>query len=208
MKYLIVYFFYLLTCCSATAQNTFVGIAKYKITVEGTRNSVTDSMAVIFGKQKVKIILYLPDLNRQGHVAEKVFIDDFAAQKSLVLNSDDKTYRSSALNKSAKYDFRNTGVIAISNDDLLCFQYKADSTKFDKSKVAGVECLGSIEYKSPLVNNYYFLGFQPIIIDKRIVTDFIVMQPNAVKQRIYISEINEMDNVDSYFSLAGYKQSN
>ena len=44
--------FFLLTGYTAIAQNDFTGIAKYKITVEGGSNSITDSMSVIFTKQK------------------------------------------------------------------------------------------------------------------------------------------------------------
>ncbi len=208
MKYIFVYLLLMATCCSAVAQNNFTGIAKYKITVEGNNRPVTDSMSVIFNKQKVKIILYLPDSKRPGHAEEKIFIDDFTTQKSISVNSEDKTFRTGSLNTSGKYNFYNTGRIAITNDILLCFQYKSDSAKLDKSKVLGVECLGSIDFKNPSVKNYFFLGIQPIIIDNRIVTDFIVMQPGAVKQRTYISEIKEMDNVESYFNLAGYKQAN
>ena len=188
------------------AQNDFIGIAKYKITAEGGANPVTDSMSIIFDRQKVKIILYLPPLSKRDRVSERIFIDDFTTKKSMVINTETKTYTVDALKTGASYDFFNTSKIAAANNNLLCFQYVADSNKINRSTVLRAECLASIDYRNSLINNYFFLGVQPVIIDNRLVMDFTVTQVDGIKQKIFISDIKKMDNVDSYFTLDRYKQ--
>src|SRR6185295_5775553 len=106
---------------------------------------------------------------------------------------------------NTKYDFVNTGKIAAANN-LLCFQYKADSTKFDRSLILSADGLASIDYRNSFINNYFFLGIQPIIIDNRIVMDFVIAQPGGIKQRIYISDIRRLENTDGYFNSDGYTQ--
>ena len=205
MKSLLLYLLFPLTYYSAIAQNEFTGIANYKITVEGSSNPITDSMSVIFGKQKVKITLYLPGSKSSDPVSEKVFIDDLDTKKSLAFSAETKTYKTDTLNASSKYDFVNTQKIAASSNNLLCFLYTADSTKIDKSSILRADCLAGIDYRNSLINNYYFLGIQPIIIDNRIVMDFIVTQTDGLQQRIYISDIKKIENVETYFDLNGYK---
>ena len=205
MRSLFICFTFLFICYTVTGQNDFTGMAKYKITVEGSNHAVTDSMMVVFNKQKVKVTLYLPDAKDTSKVSEQVFIDDFSAKKSFILNTENKTYRVQALNTSVKYDFINTTNLAISNN-LLCFQYKADSTKLNTSNALSVNCIASIAYKNSRIKNYFFLGIQPIIIDNRIVMDFIVTQRDGKRPRTYIADITEIENVDNYFNLNGYKQ--
>ena len=208
MKHLFFFPLFLLAYCLAVAQNDFIGIAKYKITVEGSSNPITDSMSVIFSRQKVKVILYLPALTDSGSVSEKIFIDDFGIKKSIALDTESKTYKTDTLNSSAKYDFSNTQKVAASSNNLLCFLYTADSTKIDRSGILTVDCLASIDYRNSLISNYSFLGIQPIIIDNRIVMDFIITQTDGIKQRIYIFDIKRMEDVEPYFNLNGYKQVN
>ncbi len=205
MKHFFFCLLFILISYAGFTQNDFVGIAKYKITVEGSKNPLTDSMSVIFNKQRVKVILYLPDVKNRGHVSEKIFIDDFNSKKSITVNTENKTYKIDTLVAALKYDFANTLNIIVENN-LLCFQYKADSDKFDKSVVKSVECLTSIDNRNPFIENYYFLGIQPIIIDNRIVTDFIITQADGKKQKTYIYDIKRLDSADSYFNLDGYKQ--
>src|SRR5450432_2782466 len=108
MKHFLFCILSLLAGYTSAAQDDFTGIAKYKITVEGNNNPITDSMLVIFDKQKVKVILYLPDIKHPGLILEKDFIDDFNAKKSIELNQENKTYKSDTLKTSEKYDFINT----------------------------------------------------------------------------------------------------
>lgn len=195
----------LLIYYSAFAQNDFSGIIKYKMTVEGSRNPLTDSMTVIFSKQKVKVILYLPDLKNKGRILERIFIDDFAARKSLVLNTESKTYTIDTLNSNPKYDFINTGKIGGSNN-IICFQYRADSTKLDRERILSVNCLAGINYRNSIIANYFFLSIQPIIIDNRIVMDFTVTQPGGIKQKISVADVKKIPDVESYFNLTEYKK--
>ncbi|MEP6594695.1 MAG: hypothetical protein ABJA71_02065 [Ginsengibacter sp.] len=206
MKHLWVCLLFLSVNHSAGAQNDFTGIAKYRITVEGSNNPITDSMSVIFSKQKVKVILYLPDLTSSGHVSEKVFIDDFSTKKSTALNTEDKTYKTDSLNITPKYNFINTQKIVASSNNLLCFQYTVDPGNIDTSRILSADCFASIDYRNSFISNYSFLGIQPVIIDNRIVMDFNITQPDGVKQRIYISDIKKMDDVENYFNLTEYKE--
>jgi len=204
MKYFLCYIFFLLGWWQVVGQNDFTGIAKYKLTVEGSDNPVTDSMSVIFSKQKVEVILYLPDLTTTSRISEKIFIDDFKTKTIITLNTENKTYKTDTLNTIPKYEFTNTNKIAAGNN-MLCFRYTVDSTKIDTSLLR-VECLASIDYRNSFISNYFFLGIQPIIIDNRIVMDYITTKIGGGKQRIYVTDIKKMENVESYFNLSGYKQ--
>jgi len=39
------------------------------------------------------------------------------------------------------------------------------------------------------LRNFWFMGIQPIIIDGKIVMDFIVTEPGGAKPRVYIADI-------------------
>lgn len=208
MNQFILYLMVLLAGYSARAQNDFTGIAKYKITAEGNNNPVTDSMSVIFSHQKVKAILYLPDVSHPGKVVEKSFIDDFSAKKSIELNAQEMTYKTDTLKTGNRYSFVNTMKIGVSHNNMLCFQYNADSTHFDTLKIRSAYCLGSIEYQNSFIKNYFFLGIQPLIIDNRIVMDFIITKPGGIKQKIYISDIKKTEDVERYFNLKGFTPAN
>ena len=203
MKQVLFSLLFLLTQFVSFAQNDFTGIAKYKITVEGN-NSVTDSMVVVFGKEKIKVVLYLPGFD-SSRPAEKIFIDDFASKKSITINPVSKTYKTDTLNAVAKYNFVNTQKIVASSNNLLCFKYSAEPASFDTSYISSADCYTSIDYRNSLISNYFFLGIQPVIIDNRIVMDFIITQPDGIKQKIYVYDLKKMDDVESYFNLEGYR---
>ena len=135
--------------------------------------------------------MYLPDLNHPGKITEKAFIDDFVAKKSFTLNEENKSYKRDTLKTSAKYNFINTLKVGSSNN-ALCIQYKADSANFNRSQISGVYCLASIDYRNSAVVKYFFLGIQPIIIDNRIVMDFVIAKPDGTKQRTYIYNIKKI----------------
>jgi hypothetical protein len=61
MKQFLIHLLLLLISGIAVGQNDFTGIAKYRISVEGKANANTDSMTVIFDKQRIKVILYIRD---------------------------------------------------------------------------------------------------------------------------------------------------
>lgn len=204
MKPIFFYILFLLVYFSGRAQNDFVGIAKYKITVEGGSNSVTDSMSIIFGKQKMKVILYVPGSG--ADISEKVFIDDFNAKKSMALNTETTAYKVDTLNTTAKYNFVNTQKVVAGSNHLLCFQYTAERNSIDTSRILSADCFAGIDYRNSFISNYSFLGIQPIIVDHRIVMDFIITQADGVKQKIYIFDIKRMEDVESYFNLSGYNQ--
>ncbi|MEO8769862.1 MAG: hypothetical protein ABI402_07250 [Ferruginibacter sp.] len=205
MKQIIIYILLLLICNSSFAQNSFTGIAKYKLGVVGGTDTNTDSMAVVFDKNRVMIILYLPDGNK---VSEKRFIDDFIQKKSFRVDRDKRSYEVDTLKSATAYEFVNSNGIGAAVNNELCFRYKAKLTSADKTTTASAECLGSLNYMTSSIKDYSFLGVQPIIVDNRIVMDFTVIKTNGTKPSITISNIRRIDNVDSYFDLWGYKEVN
>jgi hypothetical protein len=88
----------------------------------------------------------------------------------------------------------------------VCFHYKGDSSQIDKSKMQRVDCLAAIDYMNEYIKEFWFMGFHPIIVDSKIVMDFIVTENDGSKPRIYISDISARTNVDEYFNLTGYKE--
>ena len=54
------------------------------------------------------------------------------------------------------------------------------------------------------LRNFWFMGIQPIIIDGKIVMDFIVTEPGGAKPRVYIADIAKQ-NTEAYFDLSDYK---
>ena len=88
----------------------------------------------------------------------------------------------------------------------VCLHYKADSTLIDESKMKAADCLVSKTYINKNIKNFWLLGFQPIIIDDKIVMDFIVTENDGSKPRVYISDMIAMKNVDAYFDLSAYKE--
>ncbi len=190
---------------TTNAQRDFMGIAKYTMSVEGDSTHRKDSMAVIFGKDKIKVILYLPTTGNWGIPAEKVFIDDLGKQTSIIVEPDSGTYRESPLKNELLYEFVNTNRFS-ANGRYICFSYEANQAKLDKSQVVKAECLGSIDFYKPSVSNYFFLGVQPLIVDNRIVMDFIVTQKNGQRPRINLYYIERLENTDEYFNLDGLVQ--
>lgn len=202
MKHWIFSFVLLLYCSMTFAQQDFTGMAKYIMTVEGDSTHRKDSMAVIFGKDKIKIILYMPNTNNWGVPYEKIFIDDFTSQSTLDIDSEKGTYSVIPLKCTALYEFVNTNRFDAVRR-FLCMSYEADPLKIDKTVAMRATCLGSIDYFKPTIKNYFFLGVQPLVIDNRIVMDFKVTQPNGLKPRVYLYDLQKIDDTAPYFNLDG-----
>jgi hypothetical protein len=194
----------ILFCHTGFSQNDFTGIVKYKISTDGNP-AASDSMTAIFDKQKVKVILYLPDSKNAKTVSETIFIDDLKDKKSFTLNTKNKTYKVDTLNNPSPYIFINIWKIEPSNNSALCLHYRADSTKLDRSKISRVDCLSAIDYLNTLIREYSFLGVQPLIVDNRIVMEFIITRKDGVKERTSVTDITRMEKANSYFDLSGYK---
>src|SRR4051812_5927202 len=92
----------LLISNASFGQNDFTGIAKYKLTVLGSTDGHTDSMSIIFDKERVMVILYLPGENK---ISEKIFIDDFKEKKSYQVDPEKHTYQADSLKTANAYDF-------------------------------------------------------------------------------------------------------
>lgn len=188
-----------------SAQKSFTGIAKYKMTVDGSPDARADTMAVIFGKDKIKVILYLPSTGPWSPPAEKPFIDNFTAQTSMAIEPDSGTYTVSPLKATENNAYVNTHSFA-ANRNFLCLIYKADTSTLNRSAIISAECLGSIDFNYEPVKNYSFLGVQPIVVDNRIVMEYVVKQANGLKPRVTLYDIKKMDDTESYFNVEGLKE--
>lgn len=202
MKQIVIYLFLLLVCNNGVAQNDFTGIVKYKLSVLGSTDTNTDSMSVIFDKDRVMIILYLPDGNK---ISEKIFVDNFKERKSYRIDPEKKEYQVDTLKAATGYEFINDNSIGAVNNEL-CIRYKADLNGRDKSDVFAAECLAAINYRNSFIKNYSFLGVQPVIVDNRIVMDFVVNRTNGTRPDITVYNIRKIENVTEYFSLDGYTE--
>ncbi len=137
--------------------------------------------------------------------AEKPFIDNFTAQTSIAIEPDSGTYVVSPLKITENNAYINTHSFA-ANRNFLCLVYKADTSTLNRSSIISAECLGSIDFNYEPVKNYSFLGVQPIVVDNRIVMEYIVKQANGLKPRVTLYEIKKMDDTESYFSVDGLKE--
>lgn len=200
MKQLFIYIFFSLFYSSGFAQDDFIGIVKYKLSVLGSQGGNTDSMAVIFDRQRVMVILYLPDSNR---VVEKVFLDDLLERKSYKIDREKSNYSVDSLKSSKAYEFINSNSIGQVNREL-CIRYHADLGKVVKSYVTSAECLAAINYRKSFIKDYSFLGVQPMIVDNRVVLELLVTRSDGTKSTIAASDIRKLDNVESYFDLWEY----
>jgi len=203
MKLFITSLFVLAITQLSFAQKEFIGIAKYKMGVVGGPDE--DSMEVVFDKTRLLIKLYAPGRDNPKVIEEMLFLNDFATNKQYTINKASKVYKAGGLLNITGYPFINTNKIMLVKGDV-CLHYKADSTKIDESKMKAADCLVSKTYINKNIKNFWLLGFQPIIIDDKIVMDFIVTEDNGSKPRVYISDMIAMKNVDAWFNLSGYKE--
>ncbi len=184
------------------AQQSFVGIAKYKMTVIGATDSRTDSMKVVFGNNKIKTVFYLPSSVDNNKVITKSYIDNFTDNTTTDIDDEAKTYSMSALNRDQLYKFTNTNKFdAVENK--LCFIFNADKADFDNNKFQKIECLASVDFLYRGVLNYFFYGIQPMVIDNRIVFDFTTTEKDGRKSKIFIYEITPLEDVETEFSVKG-----
>lgn len=201
MKNILIFFFLLIAGINTRAQD-FIGVARYKLSVIGAAENHTDSMTVVFDKGRIMVILYLPGENK---VAQKIFVDDFSEAKSYRVDPEKKSYEVDSLKAGNTYEFINTNKIGAVNNNL-CIRYNANMNGKDKSVVNSAECLAAIDYRFNSINNYQFLGIQPIVVDNRIVMDFTEYNSNGTKPNIVLVDISKMENVESYFDFWGYRE--
>ena len=184
-------------------QKEFVGVAKYRMAVVGGPDE--DSTAIVFDKNRILITFYPPSREDPKKIEEISIINDFSKNKQYTLNKITKTYKTDTLINTIGYDFIDTKKIMIVKG-AVCFHYKADSSKIDKSNMLRADCLAAIDFMNESIKNFWLMGFQPIIVDSKIVMDFIVTEPDGSKPRVYISNIIAKQNVDEYFDISSYKE--
>lgn len=184
-------------------QKAFIGVAKYRMAVVG--GSDNDSSAIVFDKNRILQTLYLTDEKNLKKVNELNIISDFSTNRQYTLNKISKTYKVDTLINTKQYNFIDTKKIILVKGGV-CFHLKADSSQIDKSTMLRADCLAAIDYMNENIKEFWFMGFQPIIVDSKIVMDFIVTEPDGSKPRVYISEILAKTKVDEYFDLTGFKE--
>lgn len=203
MKKTLLLFMSMMAMVAVSAQKDFRGIVKYKITVEGKPDVRTDSMMVVFGDHQVKVIMYIPDLKNYWYEEERVFIDNFRNRRSYKLVPETDKFEEDSLRGTPMYSFRNTSRFGSANN-RLGFMYEVDPGTLTGQDIRKVECLGSIDFYYNIVKDYAFLGYQPLVVDGRLVLDYSITQANGNKPRVYVSEVIPMENVDTYFNEAGF----
>jgi hypothetical protein len=185
------------------AQQSFKGIVKYKMTVIGASDGRTDSMKVVFGTNKIKIVFYLPSSNENNKVITKSYIDNFSDNTTLDIDDEAKTYSISPLNRDQRYRFKNTNKFE-AVDNKLCISYNADKEDFDNNKYQKIECLASVDYLYRDILNYFFYGIQPLVIDNRIVFDFTTTEKDDKKSKIFLYELKAVEDVEAEFNVKGF----
>lgn len=192
-----------LIACLSFGQKIFIGVAKYRMAVVGGADE--DSCSIVFDKSRILQTLYLPDEKNPKIINEINIISDFSANRQYTLNKIAKTYKVDTLIITKQYSFIDTKKIMLVKGSV-CFHYKADSSQIDKSKMQRADCLAAIDYMNENIKEFWFMGFQPIIVDNKIVMDFIVTEPDGSKPRVYISDIAAMKSVEEYFNLTNYRE--
>jgi len=190
-------------CYNLMAQQSFKGIVKYKMTVIGASDGRTDSMKVVFGTNKIKIVFYLPSSNENNKVITKSYIDNFSDNTTLDIDDEAKTYSISPLNRDQRYRFKNTNKFE-AVDNKLCISYNADKEDFDNNKYQKIECLASVDYLYRDILNYFFYGIQPLVIDNRIVFDFTTTEKDDKKSKIFLYELKAVEDVEAEFNVKGF----
>jgi len=184
-------------------QNEFVGIAKYRMAVVGGTDE--DSLTVVFDKSRILLTLYLPSQNNPGKIEEVNIIHDFKRKKQYTLNKASRTFKTDTLINTSPYDFIDTKKIKTVQSGI-CFHYKADVGKINKSEMLAADCLASLDYTNTTIKEFWFMGFQPIFVDSRVVMDFIVTEPDGSKPRVYIKDIMSKTTVSQYFDMVNYTE--
>jgi hypothetical protein len=204
MKSILMVFVMAFIATQARAQKDFTGILKYHMTVEGDSIQRTDSMKLIVGKSKIKVVLYIPSQNDPGKATEQVFIDDLVKETTTVIDYQKSGYTVSARKKEPLYTFSNTNQYDAVNRKL-CLRYETDRKTSLSADVVKASCLAGIDFLKPDIPFYYFLGVQPLIIDNRMVLDYTLTLRNGHKQKTVCYEVQAFEEVDVLFSLEGLK---
>jgi len=186
----------------ARAQKDFTGLVKYKLTVEGTPESRTDSMFVWIDGMRARLQMFLPGDSAGSPPKEIVYIEDLTSGRSLRLDPATKTFVEDSVRTSRVYPFRNSNRYGMI-ERWLSFVYQAPP---DSKSVKLVECQGSIEFMHTSMTDYAFLGYQPVIVDGRLVLDFTITKTDGTKPRVYAYEIQRMANIQALFNLEGYSK--
>ena len=132
----------------AMAQKDFTGILKYHMTVEGDSVQRTDSMKLIVGKSKIKVVLYIPSQKDPGKATEQVFIDDLVKETTTVIDYQKSGYTVSARKKEPLYTFSNTNQYDAVNRKL-CLRYETDRKTSLSADVVKASCLAGIDFLKP-----------------------------------------------------------
>ncbi len=185
------------------AQKVFTGVVKYKMSVLGGDEKKADSMRIVFDTNRIMATLYVPSEQKRGTIEEMGILVDFKTHKQYYIDNVGKTYQEQPFG-TPRFRFLNTEKIAMSNG-AICFHYKADSNGIDKTKMLKADCLASIDHTNAQIGNFWLMDIFPIVIEGKLVLDFIIKEPDGSQPRVYAATINRDENVKAYFDLTGYK---
>lgn len=207
MKRILVLLVIACICSAANAQTEFIGIIKYRMTVVGADDKNEDSMRIVFDKNRILITLYLPDQDANGKAYQSNIIEDFANNREYVMDESSKSFKNDTLIKTSILRFTDTKKTANINN-VICTKFMADTASLDKSLMRNAGCMTSMNDVKKSIKEFIFINMQPVVLDNRIVMDFIAEDPDGNQPRIYVKEMIPMQKVDEYFDLSKYKEVN
>ncbi len=186
----------------ADTTKKFIGVIKYRMTSDDP--SDRDSIIIVFGETRIRVIMYLPGY-REDQVFERSMIANLKDSTFLELDARKKTY------KTEKLSVRNEGTeLSIKAEkktvqllNFACQEYKGEMTTKD-GEVFQTVCLVSNQHSYITAMDYNFLGIQPLVMSYRIVLGLRTRSSNNENTYIMAYKI-EPGNTDTWFDLSGYK---
>jgi hypothetical protein len=179
----------------------FTGIIKYRITTDDPADH--DSMFVVFGQNKMRIIMFIPGY-KEGQIFENHMIANFSDSTLYVLDVRNKTYHIEKFadrNSNAAFsltNYRKTTTIL----KILCDEYSGDMKAGEDQFEAAA--LVSKHHSYLYAMDYNFLNIQPIVMGYRIVLGWRTKTGDNDNTYIVAYEIKPGDT-SSYFDLSEFK---
>lgn len=187
------------------AQKEFIGMASYRLTVVGADQKSEDSMNIVFDRGRLKIMLHMADQEHPGAMYTSTIIEDFTNKTEYVVDEQTKTYKADTFIYLSGLHFHDTNKPDIING-IKCTKFMADTASIDKAIMRNAGCMVSQEHLKSGISEFVFMNMQPVIINNRLVIDFLAEDNDGLQPRIYIQNLTELPSVEAYFSLAGYKE--
>lgn len=180
----------------------FTGIIKYRMTSDDP--SQRDSMFIIFGENKIRVIMFTPGY-KEGQIYENHFLASFTDSAFYVIDPRMKTYRLEkvgARNPGVEFsltNYKKTGQIM----KYSCMEYSGEMKM--KEDVFEAAALISKQHSYLYAMEYDFLNIQPVVKEYRIVLGWRTKTEDNENTYVIAYQILPAE-VSSFFDLTGYKQ--